>query len=584
MTHKKASWLTSKTNEKPVFIPPWLTGLDRAQRNDLYAQYRAATDSKKLKALAALTAIGLAGHGAMYIHGKNKMTRELAPERTNNPSDIPVNPENLGQAEKTSNIVIGSKPQSSILGSITSGASNVLANATNSGVTNAAFSNPSVIWGLGVGLPTLGVGTMAYKKIIDKLYKPPTEKQKELEEAQREFNALLSGDEDSIKESNLRKANGFISAFEERDAFTKRSNFYASWLPALAALSALSTGYVTANHLSKTDPATIKERAAREAMSRLRASQPPKLQAIGVDSPEEYVEMANLDNIDRNVIPVLKKKSIGKGSEFFKAGAADISPQQLAQAISQIAEKNPESVNSFIDNIKQNHPEALGALGGPDIGNSELTANLVKMLNGTGMVGGMKANLAKSQIMKNLNNLPPDIREQLTSPQSESVQRPTSMTGQIQPWQLGAAAASLGIGLGMNKPLLGAGGAAASLYGPQLWQKYVDNQATSDPSRHTTWMKGQNSTLTSPYILQSKPVTARPTGHLGSTIATMKNAVSTVGRGVKNTAVDVKRGLGNLAWSVKEPVRQAFKDTFTRPPANQNRASSFYDLTHFRDL
>lgn len=586
MTQTKTAWQLNN-KETPVFIPPWLMNLDRGQRQDLYAQYKAATDSKRVKALAAAAAVGLGGYGAAYIHGKNKMTRELAPERNPDPNAISVDPENLGSAEKLSNITIGSQPQRSVFGDFGNAVGKTISNATNSGISASPLSNPSVVWGLGVGAPALGVGTLAYKALIDKLYKPPTEGQKELENAQREFNALLSGDEQGIKESGLTKTAAFISAFEERHEFKKQGNMYASLLPALAAISALSTGYVTANHLSKTDPDVIKKDAAEEAMKRLRASQPPKLQAIAVDSPQQYTEMAGLDNLDRNVIPVLKKKLVSKGrtgsNDFFSKMSADISAQQLAGAIQQMSQKNPEAINGLIDYLKENNPKALSALGGNDLDNNQLTGNLVKMLSGTGPIAGMKANIAKNQILQNINNLPPEYTKHLEGITGAPAQAP-SMTSKIQPWQVGAAAASAGIGMAANKPLMGAVGAGAALYGPQMWEQYRNSRPTSDASRNTQWMNGQNSHIASPYLLKSEPVTARPTGHLGTTIATAKNAISTVGRGVKNTAVDIGRGAKNLAWRVKEPVHQAVQDTFFRPPANQNRSSSFYDLTHFKDL
>ncbi len=596
MTQKKAAWpLNQKTTSEPqpVFVPPWLSDLNRPQRQDLYAQYRAATDSKKLKALAAITAMGLGGYGAAYIHGKNKMTRELAPEKPQ-PGGIPVNPEDLGSAEKTSNIMIDAKPNRSVFGDAKDLVSKAVSGATDSGISRGVFANPSAVWGLGVGVPALGIGTMAYKNLIDKLYKPPTEGQKELEQAQQEFNALLAQDHGAIKESNLRKTDSFIEAFEDRVNLIKQSNVYASWLPAIAALSALGAGYGTANYLGKTDPDMIRNKAAKEAMKRLRASQPPRLQAVTVDSPEEYSEMASLDNVDRNVIPVLKKKLADKGSgrsgDFFSKMGADMSAGQLAAAIQQMSQKNPEAINGLIDHLKKNNPDALKALGGADIDNNQLTGNLVNMLSGTGMISGAKANYAKNQILSNVKSLPPEYQKAMAPllgnapTQGPGEQNQPSMTSQIQPWQVGAAAASAGIGAATNHKVLGLAGAGAALYGPQMWNKYVESRQTSDPARATAWMKGDNASQPSPYMLPSKPVTARPTGALGTAITTGKNAIATVGRGVKNTAVDIKRGAGNLAWRMYQPAYQAVQDTFTRPPANKRGASSVYDLGHMKDL
>lgn len=588
MTQKKSAWQSG--SEQPVFIPPWLAKLDRPQRADLYQQYRAAVDSKKMKALAALTAVGLGGYGAAYIHKKNKMTQELAPERHPDNGEIPVNSEDMGIAEKTSEIVIDRKPTRSIAGDVSELAGSALSKATGSGVRNGMLSNPSLIWGLGVGLPTLGVGTMAYKGLIDKLYKPPTEGQKELEEAAREFNALLSQDQGGIKASGLTKTNSFIEAFEDRDAFTKRSNVYASWLPAIAAISALGAGYGTANYLGKTDPDVIKKKAAEEAMKRLRASQPPRLQAVAVDDPAQYTEMANLDNVDRNVIPVLKKKLAGKNAksqDYFSKMSADMSPQQLAGAIQQMSQKNPEAINGLIDYMKQTNPDALKALGGADLDNNKLSGNLVNILNGSGPMGGMKAHYAANQILQNMDKLPPEYSQalrSLTSSEPGSQNQPQSMSSQIQPWQAGAAAASAGLGVATGHPLMGAAGAGAALYGPQMWEKYKNAQPTSDPAQATAWMKGNNGHANVPYMLPNKALASRPVSSTGNVISTARNAVSTVGRGIKNTVTDVKRGIGNLAWRIKEPVHQTIQDTFFRPPTDQKRTSALYDVGHLKDL
>jgi len=276
----------------------------------VHAQAGSAIASETTKPYLALGASAIGGAGLLYLLKKHLDTYRLAPDKNRSFKNNVMDSDSIPLAEKLSDFNSGS-----ILGGAVEGLSGAANQALgNDGIANNSGNSLKML-ALAGGIPTAIFGTLALKNLIDKSYKIPNSRQKELDQASSEYADLMSN-QGNFGSPKMASVNAYLEALEDHiidktshfNLSEKSANLY-SWLPALALGVGIPTAYMKAKSMIDNDPAVIKRKASEDAVRRMRMLNPPKMNVVIANTPEEYEELNRLDNTSRNLIPILRPQS-----------------------------------------------------------------------------------------------------------------------------------------------------------------------------------------------------------------------------------------------------------------------------------
>lgn len=481
-------------------------------------QYQSFRDSGNISRILAGTGIGLGGLALLNLALNHKKTLDTAPIRKK-PAPIPQ------IDEKQASDVFTPKPETTGLFANLSPIVNKSVDFVTGDRNSNPGINPSTLTFLSMGIPAALLGTLAYRNLMKKTYKPIPTNARKLDETSEEFGKLLSG------VSTKKAAAGYIEALEDRyydssAAMSKVStSLYEDVIPTLALAGVIPAAYYTFNKMLAEDPEIARAKAAREAMKRYKMLTPPDIKAVVADKPEEVAELNHLNNSTRTIAPIINPSTpdikkydesdvFGKMAEYktnkeeikatweslspenqeillkvasFQDELSNLPPQELANLLQTIHKTSPTLTNHMLDELRKTNPQAIPDGGGLPLNNDQIIDYVANNLNSKDYLG-LKSYITKRKLLSGLSNtntnLPvPQGPSPYPNPPSHNAM---NFMSNVHPLQWAGALGLPLLGYATGHPWMGAAGGLAALVGPQLFSSYATNRANG--IHQTPWM------------------------------------------------------------------------------------------------